>query len=154
MFLRYYTILPIPAERVEGVVLDEPASWMAQDMVEAERSVEELLGSVGREAGEVSLPRFTDLEIGEPTQLGVTSIVPLSWRASGPDGAYVALDADLEVASLGAGAAQLGISARYLAPVDETVGTFDARLLHRLIEIVIKAFLDRVAARVEVVTLV
>jgi hypothetical protein len=73
------------------------------------------------------------------------TILPLRWRAAGGQGRFPALDADLEVAPLGASATQLSISARYVPPMGAVGRAMDRALLHRVAEATVKDFLDRVA---------
>ena len=58
------------------------------------------------------------------------------------------LDADIEVASLGADRTQLSISARYRAPMGALGRMLDRALLHRVAEATVKDFLDRVGEQV------
>ena len=53
------------------------------------------------------------------------------------------MDADLELASLGDGACQLAMSARYEPPLRGLGKALDQALLHRIAEATVKDFLDR-----------
>ena len=55
------------------------------------------------------------------------------------------LDADIEVAALGAHRTQLSISARYRPPMGTVGRVLDRAMLHRVAEATIKDFLDGVA---------
>jgi hypothetical protein len=58
------------------------------------------------------------------------------------------LEADLEVAGLGATRTQLSISARYRPPMGPFGRVLDRALLHRVAEAALKDFLDRVGATI------
>jgi hypothetical protein len=72
------------------------------------------------------------------------TLLPLSWRATGPERLFPSLEADLEIATLGRSRTQLSISARYRPPLGVVGKALDRVLLHRVAEATIKDFLDRV----------
>jgi hypothetical protein len=74
----------------------------------------------------------------------------MTWRATRPEGLFPQLDADIEVASLGAGRTHLSISARYRPPMGVVGRMLDRALLHRVAEATIKDFLDRVGEQVRI----
>ncbi|HEU4355584.1 MAG TPA: hypothetical protein VFT27_08350, partial [Actinomycetota bacterium] len=75
--------------------------------------------------------------------------LPMTWRATGVDGLFPSLEADVEVASLGPSRTQLSISARYRPPMGALGRALDRALLHRVAEATAKDFLDRVAEAVQ-----
>ena len=62
----------------------------------------------------------------------------------GAIGLFPALDADLEIASLGRHRTQLAMSARYVPPLGALGRSVDRAVLYRVAEATLKDFLDRV----------
>ena len=93
--------------------------------------------------------KHVEIEIGDPVMGTERTWFPITWRATGPTGLFPVLDAELELASLGAQLTQLSISARYQPPLGLVGRTMDKALLSRVAEATIKDFLDRLASAVE-----
>ena len=72
----------------------------------------------------------------------------MTWKATGAQRLFPLLEADLEVAGLGATRTQLSISARYRPPMGSFGQVLDRALLHRVAEAALKDFLDRVGATI------
>jgi hypothetical protein len=145
MFARYYVELPIPPERIEEALLQEPSAWMTHLAEHANRRGDALLAEVGF-GDDIRIARTVAVEFGHNIRAGNRFIQPFRWSASGPAGLFPALDADLEVAPLGTESTQLAISARYVPPLGKLGKLIDRAVLARVAEATVKDFLDRVAA--------
>jgi hypothetical protein len=144
MFARYFVELPIPADDVEHALSRDPRGWLPGLAEQANFKGDRLLAEVG--FGEaIRLRRNVIVEIGKPIHASSKTFFPLRWTASGHTGLFPALDADIEVASLGSDRAQLALSARYVPPLGAVGRTIDRALLSRVAEATVKDFLDRVA---------
>jgi hypothetical protein len=144
MFARYFVELPIPADDVERALSRDPREWLPGLAEQANFKGDRLLAEVG--FGEaIHLRRKVIVEIGKPIHASSKSFFALRWTASGYAGLFPALDADIEVASLGSDRAQLAISARYVPPLGAAGRAIDRALLSRVAEATVKDFLDRVA---------
>ena len=148
MFARYYLELPIPAEVVERALLDAPQTWLPGLADEANVHREALLAQVGFGAG-VRVSKKVVFELGEPIRVPTKTILPVRWRAAGPEHLFPALEADVEVAPITGTTAQLSMSARYTPPMGSLGRAVDRALLHRVAEATLKDFLDRVATTLE-----
>jgi hypothetical protein len=147
MFARYFVELPIPRERVEWALSEEPSRWMTHLAERANERGDTLLADVG--FGEhMRIARTVEIEFAPAVHVGTRAIFPFRWSASGPGGMFPGLDADLEVAPLGAETTQLAISARYVPPLGKVGKLIDRAILSRVAEATVKDFLDRVAAAV------
>jgi len=147
MFARYYVEVPLSADRVASVIADGSASWLPGLAQAANRKGDALMAEVG--FGEaVRLERKVVVEMGEAIKMPTKTVVPLHWEAADGPGLFPSLDADLEVAPLGAGTTQLSISARYVPPLGRLGRAIDRALLHRIAEATIKDFLDQVRAAI------
>jgi hypothetical protein len=149
MFIRYYLELQLPFDEVERALLADPASWLPGMATEAEDMGERLLVEVGFEVGEDRrIAREVRIEVGEPVSVAsTTTMLPITWKATHGAGAFPQLDADIEIAALGAERTQLSMSARYRPPLGMIGRTLDRALMHRVAEATVKDFLDRVGER-------
>lgn len=147
MFARYFVELPLPTERVEHLLTDEPASWLPGLAEHANRRGDDLLAEVG--FGEkLRVAREVTITVGDPVRAGSKTVLPLRWVPSSGAGLFPSLDADLEIAPLGPGRTQLAMSARYAPPLKAVGRMIDRVMLFRVAEATLKDFLDRVAEAV------
>ncbi|HEY8117425.1 MAG TPA: hypothetical protein VIH70_13510 [Actinomycetota bacterium] len=148
MFVRYYLDLPIALEDAEASLLDDPGTWVPGMLEAAENRGEGLLVEVGFALDTRRIDKEIEIALAEPNRLTSKTMLPMTWRATGPERLFPQLDADLEVASLGPRRTQLSISARYRPPLGAFGRALDRAMLHRVAEATIKDFLDRVGERV------
>jgi len=145
MFIRYYLDLSLPFEEVEEALMAAPEAWLPGVAREAEDRGEQLLGEVGFSFDDDRrLSKEVHIQLGPPHRMPGKTLLPLSWKASGPERLFPSLEADLEIATLGRSRTQLSISARYRPPLGVVGNALDRVLLHRVAEATIKDFLDRV----------
>ncbi len=90
------------------------------------------------------------IEVGTPREFPSKTILPISWRATGPKGLFPSLEADLEVGAVGSDRTQLAINATYSPPLGVLGRAIDRALLHRVAEATLKDFLDRIGESVQV----
>ena len=149
MFIRYYLELQLPFDEVERALLADPGSWLPGMATEAEDQGERLLVEVGFEVGDDRrVNREVEIEVGEPVSVpSTTTTLPIAWKAKRGTHAFPQLDADIEIAALGAGRTQLSMSARYRPPLGMVGRALDRALMHRVAEATVKDFLDRVGER-------
>ena len=148
MFVRYYLDLAVPFEEAEKALLSDPSSWVPGFAREAGDVGQDLLAEVGFVAGEDHrIDKAVRIEVGDPYVLPSKTMLPLSWTATGAERIFPQLDADIEIAALGAHRTQLSISARYRPPLGVFGRALDRAMLHRIAEATIKDFLDRVGDR-------
>jgi hypothetical protein len=148
MFVRYYLDLPVALEDAEASLLDDPGTWVPGMLEAAENRGEGLLVEVGFALDTRRIDKEIEIALAEPNRLTSKTMLPMTWRATGPERLFPQLDADLEVASLGPRRTQLSISARYRPPLGAFGRALDRAMLHRVAEATIKDFLDRVGERV------
>ena len=143
MLARYFVELPMDPERVEAALLRDPDAWLPGLATEANHEGDARLAEVG--FGEhVRVARRVAIRLGDPVRLPSKTVLPLGWRAPGAIGLFPALDADLEVASLGRHRTQLAMSARYEPPMGALGRIVDRAVLYRVAEATLKDFLERV----------
>lgn len=144
MFARYFVELPLPLDEAERALLERPDAWVPRLAGVADERGEALLAEVGFGVG-LRIGKQVELDFGAPIRMPSRTILPMRWHAPGGQGRFPALDADLELAPLGAAATQLSISARYEPPMGAVGRAMDRALLHRVAEATVKDFLDRIA---------
>ncbi|HUZ87871.1 MAG TPA: hypothetical protein VNF26_13060 [Candidatus Baltobacterales bacterium] len=147
MFLRYYTVIERPFEDAEGGFLSSPENWMPVLASEASSHGERLLAELGFKVGDRRIARQIELELGEAMRGATLTIRPVRWHAAANAGLFPELDGHIEVAALGVGATQLGLSANYKPPLGLIGKLADRTLLHRVAEVTVKDFVERVALR-------
>lgn len=149
MFLRYYLDLSAPFELAEPALLADPAGWVPGLLREAEDRGERLLAEVGFVLEDRRIDKEVEIQVGDPYRIPSKTLLPMTWKATGAERLFPQLDADIEVAALGANRTQLSISARYRPPMGVVGRALDRALLHRVAEATIKDFLDRVGESIE-----
>jgi hypothetical protein len=149
MFIRYYLELQVPFDEVERALLADPGSWLPGMATEAGEQGERLLVDVGFEVGnDRRVDREVQIDIGGPVSVpSETTTLPIAWKAKHGVGPVPQLDADIEIATLGATRTQLSMSARYRPPLGTIGRALDKALMHRVAEATVKDFLDRVGER-------
>jgi hypothetical protein len=143
MFARYFIELPVPAGSVERMLMQDPGSWLPGLAGFANERGDRLLAEVG--FGErLRIARPVTIELGPVVHFEAKTILPLRWIPAGSGGLFPTLDADVEVAPLGAERTQLAMSARYTPPLRAIGRLVDRALMFRVAEATLKDFLDRV----------
>jgi hypothetical protein len=147
MFVRSFLELPFPSDQVEAALLSSPWDWIPGLIEDASRQGEVLLAEVGFDTPGRRIQKKVELEIAEPVRLGFSTLLPITWRASGLTALFPVMEADVEIAGLGASRTQLSLNGRYSPPLSVVGQAVDRVLLHRVAEATTKDFLERVARR-------
>jgi hypothetical protein len=146
MFIRYFVQIERPQADVEAELLHSPLSWVGGPARGAEAYGERLLTDVGFGSDRIRVNKRVQVDFGEPIRFPSKTVLPMRWEAEGLERLFPRLEADIEIAELGAGRTQLSISARYRPPLGAVGRALDRNLLHRVAEATVKDFLDRIAA--------
>lgn len=104
---------------------------------------EQLLSRVGPFGPVPGLSKSVHLQVGTVRDRGEGFVLPLQWSATGPSELFPVMEADLEVAPLGAGASQLRLSGSYDPPLGAIGRRLDRLLLHQLAEATVRALLSQ-----------
>jgi hypothetical protein len=148
MFVRYFTVLDTPAEPLRMALIDRSPEWLSTVALLSDRHRGDLVSRVGIPLSDHhSLSKVVRVRLGTATELGRTTMLPMSWEATGARGLFPVMEGDLELAPLGDGRAQLAMSARYRPPLGAAGRLADRAVLHRVAEATVKDFVDRVADR-------
>ena len=146
--MRYCLELDAPFDDVESALLDAPETWVPGLLRAAEDRGQHLLAEVGFAVDTRRIGKEVEIGLGAPYRFSSKTVLPMTWRATGLERLFPQLEADIEVASLGADRTQLSISASYRAPMGAVGRVLDRALLHRVAEATVKDFLDHVGEQV------
>jgi len=130
VFISDFIHLGLPFPQLAASLLDPGGPWLAA----AQRSAAQ--------------QRFT-VTAGEPRQFGTVVIVPMHWEPMALERLVPALDADIELSSLGADHCRLSLSGRYRPPVAPLHAGVDRSAMHRVAEASVRDFLAEIAVALQ-----
>ena len=130
MFVSDFLHLGRPFEQLSALLLDPAGPW---------------LGAAQRSAG---AQRFT-LTAGAPRQYDSVVIVPMHWEPEDRDELVPAIDADIELSSLGADHCRLSMSGRYRPQIAQLENGSEHLATHRASESAVRRFLAEIAQALE-----
>ena len=149
MFLRSYVDVARPIESVEAEMAVGVENWMPDMAQRANGDGEKLLSELGFNLGKRRIGRRIKVEIGAPAAASGLMFMPIRWESATEAGLFPTLEGVLEVAALGSARTQLGLSASYEPPLGLVGKIADRALFHRVAEVTVKDFLERIGARLE-----
>jgi hypothetical protein len=144
MLLRYFIVVDRPIEEVESDLAMGAQQWMPALAWKSNGHGLRLLSELGFAVGKRRMARRIEVELGALRPMSAVTLLPIRWRAASHAGLFPALDGQLEIASIGNTITQIGISATYEPPLGLLGKIADRALMHRVAEITVKDFLDRV----------
>jgi len=149
VFLRSYIVVARPIAGVEAEIAAGVENWMPELAKGANGEGEKLLSELGFNLGKRRIARLIKIEIGAPTATAGLMFLPIRWQSASDAGLFPTLEGVLEVAAIGSGRTQLGLSASYEPPLGLIGKIADRALFHRVAEVTVKDFLERVGERLE-----
>jgi hypothetical protein len=149
VFLRSYVVVARPFEEVGAQMAKGAGNWLPAMANDANGGGEKLLSELGFDLGKRRVGRRIKVEIGAPKASAGLIFMPIRWRAATEAGLFPTLDGELEVAAIGNARTQLGLSATYEPPLGVLGKVADRALFHRVAEVTVKDFLERIGARLE-----
>jgi hypothetical protein len=145
MLLHDYAFVPLPSERVCARIAANHGEWLSALAVGAAREGESLRLRVGPIESLPMLGKTVTLHAEQPIERGEVTVVPLTWHATGSQGLFPVLNADLEVAALSPTFTQLTLRGHYEPTLGAVGQRLDRLLMHRVAEATIRAFMRRLA---------
>jgi hypothetical protein len=142
MLVHYFVEVDRPFEETATVLL-KLLGGLSEAADISYREGEELRAQVG-----INCPRVhktVRLEVGEPLGRADQTTIPLHWEAVGATGLFPTMDADLTLAKVGPRITQLSFRGSYEPPLG-TLGLALDRTLHRIAEVTVKRFTDRLGS--------
>jgi hypothetical protein len=130
VFISDFLHLGLPFKQLAAVLLDPSGPWLEAAQRSAARQ------------------RFS-LTAGVPRQFDSVVIVPMHWEPVAFEQLVPALDADVELSSLGADHCRLSLSGRYRPPfAPQGIGT-DRLSVHRVAEAAVRGLLSEIAGALQ-----
>jgi hypothetical protein len=145
VLLHDYAFVPVPAKWVCARIIADRGEWLSGLAAGAAREGESLRLRVGPIASLPMLSKTVTLHADQAIARGETTVVPLTWRATGSQGIFPVLRADLEVAALSPQITHLTLRGSYEPPLGAVGQRLDGLLLHRVAEATIRSFMRRLA---------
>ena len=149
MFLRSYVVVARPFEEVGAQIAQGAGNWLPDMANDANGGGEKLLSELGFDLGERRVGRRIKVEIGAPKASAGLIFMAIRWRAATDAGLFPTLEGELEIAAIGNARTQLGLSANYEPPLGLLGKIADRALFHRVAEVTVKDFLERVGERLD-----
>lgn len=138
--------IPLPVAEVRHRLLHSVPELWQQAAAHAYDEGEVLLSRVGPLGPLPGLSKAVSVHLGNARVRGEVFVVTLQWSATGPSELFPAMEADLEIAPLGAQQSELRFSGGYDPPLGSLGRQLDRLLLHQLAEATVRAFLHRLVA--------
>ena len=101
------------------------------------------------EPGSFIPAKEVEIFLGKPMGRSGSVIIPMDWKATGPEALFPVMSADLVLQPLGPGLVEVVFRGSYKPPLKVLGRLLDRALLHRLAEASAKAFLDQLCRAVE-----
>jgi len=146
MLVYDFTRVPLPIAQVRHRLLGAVSGLWQQIAEAAYDEGEELLSRVGPFGPVPGLSKAVSVQTGKIRDRGEGFVMPLSWSATGPTELFPVMEADLEIAPLGAAESQLRLSGSYDPPLGVVGRQLDRLLLHQLAEATVRALLSQLVA--------
>ena len=138
-----------PFEEVGAQIAKGAGNWLPDMANDANGGGEKLLSELGFDLGKRRVGRHIKVEIGAPKASAGLIFMPIRWRAATEAGLFPTLEGELEVAAIGSARTQVGLSANYEPPLGVLGKIADRTLFHRVAEVTVKDFLERIGQRLD-----
>lgn len=149
VFLRSFVVVARPSAEVEAEIEAGAENWLPDMAKAADGDGEKLLSELGLGVGRRRVGRQIEVHIGAPKAMAGAKLMPIKWQAATGAGLFPTLEGELEIVALGGARTQLGLNANYSPPLGFLGQIADRTMFHRVAEVTVKDFLERVGRRLE-----
>lgn len=146
MLVYYFGHVDGTLEQVAAAITDSGSDLSAWAKV-AYRRGEELQTRI--HPGPFLPAKEVSIELGAPHARSGSVIIPLSWKATGVEALFPAMDADLVLQPIGPNLVEVVFRGSYEPPLRGFGRILDRAVMHRLAEASAKTFLDQLCSAVE-----
>jgi hypothetical protein len=146
MYIRHDEPIDQPARAVRRELLEPPEQWLPAS-VTSPLGDRRFLVRVGFQAAAARISKQVELTVGMPEAQGDWLVVPVAWRATGPDQLFPVLDGRLTVQPVGPHSSTIWLGATYQPPLGGLGRELDDLAMHRVATATIEDFVRGVAAR-------
>ncbi len=138
-----------PFADLESEFIRGAERWMPAMAQRANGHGVKLLSELGFDVGRRRIARPIEVKLGAPRRTAGVTLLSVSWRAATEAGLFPTLEGHLEIAKLGLTTTQVGLSASYEPPLGLVGKIADRALLHRVAEVTVQDFMERIGDRLE-----
>jgi hypothetical protein len=149
VFLRSFVMVARPSAQVETEIVAGAEKWLPGMARDASGDGQKLLAELGFRVGNRRIARQIEVEIGAARAGAGLTFMPIRWHAATDANLFPTLEGELEIAPVGSARTQLGLSANYSPPLGLLGKIADRALFHRVAEVTVKDFLERIGRRLE-----
>jgi hypothetical protein len=146
MYTRHDVLIDQPVESVRRELLEPPDRWLPPSVASPLGDGRHLV-RVGFHAGGMRVAKQVELTLGAPEQPGQWLVIPVTWRATGPEGLFPVLDGRLTVQPLGPHSSTIWMGATYQPPLAAVGREVNALIMHNVAAATVREFVEGVAAR-------
>jgi hypothetical protein len=145
MFVDTRRVLERDFEQVLPAFVGRPGPWLPDLVKDALEHGYEARARLGLGF----LAKKVVVRIGDPSVSQKHLVAPLRVMATGPEGLFPHLDANLEISSLVPGSVVIRLVGTYRPPLGRTGEVLDKVVLHKVAEATLDNFLDEIVSRLE-----
>ena len=142
MFVQHSVHLEHPVKEVSQALMEGPQRWFP-------RLKRENVASIGLHVAGLPVRKDVEVEIGDPVKTSTWAVVPLTWKATGPEGLFPKMTGKIEVAPSGKAETRLTVSGMYEPPLGKLGEQLDEALMHNIAEGTVRELAEQIAARLE-----
>ena len=148
MFVRYYTFIAHPFNRVRRTLLDGPETWLPSVARGVNGDVS--LVGLGVAFRGTRFHKTASMEFAQPIDQGpLRTSLPFRWKATAVPALFPTFDGDLQASQWHEDTTQLSLSANYQPPLGPVGLMLEKAALHMVAEALVKDFVDRCGAAIE-----
>jgi len=137
--------VPRPFAEVRAAFIADPRGLLDDHASAAYREGEQLSIRLNPLMRHKRFGKNVSIDLGEPYERVGRFVLPIQWWAPEATRFFPRLEADLELAPVGAGTTQITLMGRYDPPLAAVGRGADRMLLHHVAEACVRSFLGRIA---------
>ena len=142
MFVQHVVHLSHPVHQVSEALMEGPQRWFPG-------LKNKKIASVGLHVAGVPVRKRVQVEIGDAVKTTTWAVVPLTWKATGPEGLFPKMTGKIEVAPSGKDETRLTVSGMYEPPLGRVGEQLDDAVMHNIAEGTVRELAEQIAARLE-----
>jgi carbon monoxide dehydrogenase subunit G len=148
LFVYYFTYIGRPYEALAPALSNGASQWLP-GMVQSVYEAGEALRATVTVGNGIPLSKDVLVRVAQSQPGADHVVVPIRVTAAGPSSLFPRLEADVELAAVGADLSQLTLRGSYKPPLGAVGALIDRALLHRVAEAAVKDLVDQIARRLD-----
>jgi hypothetical protein len=146
MYIRHQVLIDQPSQAVRRELLEPPEHWLPGSVSRPLDDRRYIL-RVGFKAAGARISKEVELALGAPEAPGQWLVIPVSWRATGPEQLFPVLEGKLTVEPHGPHSSAVWVGATYKPPLGALGRELDDVALHNVARATIQEFVEDLGAR-------